>query len=215
MKKRKGDCAMSRKILRSAVGFFGFYLLGMVIYPIIAIITDDILYSALSVWFPGIFTRYNIVTERDLYLAQEATLAFIAALISIIVISYLSVRFDNERYETIAVRSEGMYRIREGLAVYLPEYAPSDAIVSVLTPLIFFAASLIPVFDKMPDGSPFSEKRLGAVRDFVFSMNDAITDKVGLAWGIVLIIFVSILSHLLIAPLVLKRWRAIWLSDIV
>ena len=206
---------MKRKLLISASEFFGFYLLGMVIYPIAVTLIDEIIFSALSVWFPNIFSRYNIVTERDLYLAQKATLAFISALVSIVVISYLSVRFDNERYERIAVKSEGMYRIREGMQLYFPEFALCDAIVSVLTPLIFFAASLIPVLDKMPDGSPFSEKRLSSVRDFVFAMNDAVTDKVGLVWGVLLIIAVSLLSHIVIVPTVLKKWRAIWLSDIV
>lgn len=214
-RKRKGAYAVAKKILISSISFFGFYLLGMVIYPILTVLIDEVLYSALSVWFPEVFTRYNIVTERELYFAQKENLAFISAIISITVITYLSVRFDNERYEAIAVRSEGMYRIKEGVALYLPAYAACDAAVSVITPLIFFGASLIPVFDKMPDGSPFSAKKLGSVRDFIFSMNDAVTDKVGLVWGILLIIAVSAIAHLLIVPSVLKKWRAIWLSDIV
>ena len=192
--------SLSRYFLIYALGFIPFYLFNSLI---------DVIYNILSDKAPGIFPSYNALTERESLLSLEATLALVASLFTVFVLTVLTVKYDNERYERIISETDGLYRLREGCALYVKNYLIADVICAILVPIPFFALGYV----SFPDGSARALRMLEDAIGTLTSPSAAFTDKLGTWLGIAAAMLTSLISRLPACYMGLKRWRGLWLSN--
>ena len=169
-------------------------------------LVGDVLYPALGDWFPTVFTEINPVTSPDEYAKLELTLNIIVAILTVFIISYFTVRFDNERMEYMIRRTEGMYLVFEGAALYYPRYFLADLIVALVAPLPLLVGSLL-----LPETIPELFKY---VVNFAFDFTHAFTDALGYIFGYVTMVLSIFVSRLVFGISSLSAWRGVWLSEI-
>ncbi len=181
--------------------FFGFFFISFSV--------NSLIYPAFLEWFPNIVPEYNFVTEREEYLALYITLILISGIVTVICAGYISVRFDNERMEHMITKTEGMYTLSEGAAIYYPRYFKDDVIISLILPLPLLLADLflMPMLSFLPDG-------VISLLGNLFLPTRAFTDAMPaiLAYTVMAVAF--LLSRVLSGLRAIDAFRGIWLSDI-
>ena len=180
-----------------------------VIFFVVAFAVENLLYPALISEFPGFLPDYSFVNEREKYEQLHRILKMISAVIAAIFISYLSVRYDNERFEYMITKTEGMYTLREGIALWYPRYVRYDLLVSVIIPLlaVILESRVIPLLTFLPESA----------KDLLYlplSLSSAFLALFGEVWSIVILFLVIYASRLLAGLRALDRFRVVWLSDI-
>ena len=140
-------------------------------------------------------------TEYDKYLKAKVT---IGALIGLCLINYLALRLDNKKFELIITRTDGQYRMREGVKLYCREFLLSDVIASTL-PIIPFivTAELVP------------EKLMDRGLIYVFKLGVSLGEFYGTVGAVIVGVIFSFSARVVCIPFVLRTWRALWLSGSV
>ena len=139
--------------------------------------------------------------EYKLYLKASAT---VAALIGLGLINYVSLRLDNKKFEHIITKTDGQYRMTEGIALYCKEFLISDVVASTLP----IAAFIIPA-------AFIPEKLMDRGLVYIFKLGELLIEYYGIVGAVAVAIAFSLITRLLSAPLCLKTWRALWLSGSV
>ena len=192
------------------IGFSLFvWCFSAVIFFVVAFAVENLLYPALISEFPGFLPDYSFVNEREKYEQLHRILKMISAVIAAIFISYLSVRYDNERFEYMITKTEGMYTLRDGIALWYPRYVRSDLLVAVIIPLlaVILESRVIPLLTFLPESA----------KDLLYlplSLSSAFVALFGEVWSIVILFLVIYASRLLAGLRALDRFRVVWLSDI-
>lgn len=185
-------------------GFVAWLLTGTVIH-IPTFFISGVLHPALCEWFPEVFTDYSPVTQPDEYAVYSAVMSIVLSTVTVFIISYLCVRLDNERMEYVISRTEGLYTLREGMALYYPRYVGADLAVAVTCPIPLAVISLY-----LPEKIPAI---LQSTVDYFFSFTQGYVNIFG-ALGAVLVISATILlCRLLSGMLSLRAWQGVWLSE--
>ena len=198
-----------KKHLYATARYLIFFLACFIIfYPTRAAI--DVLYNALSEWFPGIFPEYNFITDRAAAQAHETWANFISAAISLPISVILTVVYDNARFEYIISATDGFYTLREGAKFYTDAFLTSDVLASVLAPAPVIAMLFLPDIEA-------KNAVLSALSSSISAISApcrAFSSALGIAGAVILILSLSFISRIPAAYLGLKKWRAAWLSDI-
>lgn len=163
-------------------------------------------FPALCEWFPTVFVNYSPVLEPEAYAVLSAVLDILVGAATVMIFTYVTVRYDNERMEYMISKTDGFYTFSEGASVYYKRYAPSDFAVAILTPLPFVIADFY-----VP---PHIHDYVDPVFDYLFSFVRLFTSHLGaIAGGAVLVLTVFLL-RLLAGVKSIRAWQGIWLSEI-
>ena len=195
--------------LRAAVRYLIFYTLAFAAFMLLEMLLHN-LYSILSLYYPDAVPIYDELSTPEKYARLSEIIATLSAILSVIIASFISTVLDNERFEYLITRTDGFYKVADGTRLYLKRYALPDAIASATAPLPIFALGLI----SLP------ERPRGLIRFFIeafsnlLSLTNAITDSLGLIFGLSATILTAFISKLLFSPYAALRYRARWLSNI-
>lgn len=174
-----------------------------------AFLFGGVLYPALEDWFPGVFVEINPVTSPVEYERFETVMNLITAVLTVFLISYLCVRFDNERMEYMIRLTEGMYLRGEGCAIYYPRYLRADLMVSLLVPLPLLIGSLF-----LPSQLPEAlVSVLNPIINILFGFTFVFTDALGYILAYILMALSLLLSRLIFGFTSLSAWQGAWLSE--
>ena len=198
------------KNVKSVLLSCGLFLLLPIVFHIPEFALSGVLYPALKEWFPSVFLSYNPITEPEQYEIAASVLYLLVAALSLFMIAYFQIRFDNSRMEYMISKTEGMYTFREGISLYYPRYLVSDAVASAVAPLpLFIAEPFIPQY--WPETIPtFVIKPV----EYIFSFITPCIDILGFIAAYLFIASVLFASRALGGALSIRAWRGIWLSDI-
>ncbi len=192
---------------------FGFSLVvwcfSFLIFWLVSFGVENLAYPAALVWFPDLVPEYNFVNEREKYELLYAVLRVISAGITALVVSYISVRHDNERFEYMISKTEGMYTMSEGCRLYFGRYIFIDLIIAVLIPTVtvLLEAQILPLLSMLPEG----------VIDMIRTPLAVSSSFISLLGGVGAVILLSALifgARLLAGLYAIDRFRVVWLSDI-
>ncbi len=169
-------------------------------------VINGTLFPALCEWFPEVFTNYSPITQPDEYFILTATLDITVATLAVLVFSYIAVRYDNERMEYMISRTEGMYSLKEGCALYYPRYIYADLAVSIIVPIpLLVASAFVPAH---------IHDLVDPIFDYLFAFGRIYTELFGYVLGGI-VMSVSIFATRLLSGLKsLGAWQGIWLSEI-
>ena len=176
-----------------------FFLLGGAFILILDIIVP-ISYDYLAMKFPGMLDKPNSISDPEAYEAFRATMTSIGIIINIFIITNLSMRFDNKRFEYIIVKTEGLYKVPELTKEYLPEFWLADVINSSFAALLL----TIPPYFIPPDYLGFFS--------FPLWCGARLVPYMSLIEALMLTVATSILTRFIQIPLILRGWRARWLT---
>jgi hypothetical protein len=169
-------------------------------------VIDGVLFRALCEWFPSVFVNYSPVSEPEAYAVLSAALDILIGSVSIIIFSYISVRYDNERMEYMISKTDGLYSLKDGSKLYFRRYILSDVLVSLAVVIPFtVAAALVP---------EHVHKFVDPVFDYLFSFVRIYTSHLGIALGAFVLCLSMLVGRTLSGLKSLKAWQGIWLSEV-
>ncbi len=192
------------------IGFSLFvWCFSFVLFSAVCFVIINLIYPALLSEFPGLLPDYNFVNEREKYEQLRRILEAISAAVAAAILSYVSVRYDNERFEYMITETEGMYTMKAGISIYYSRYLLSDVVVSVIIPILVvaFESGVIPLMDFLPES-------VIEVLYLPFSLSSAFISLVGDIWAVILLTVLIFITRLLAGFRAIDRFRVVWLSDI-
>ena len=197
------------KYLRAVSIGFLIWCLAFLILGAVSFVINSLIYPAFLQWFPRIVPEYNFVNERENYERFYLALSVISVVISIFILSYASIRLDNERMEYMITKTEGKYTLGEGISIYFPRYLRSDIAASLVIPLPLMVTDIfvLPFLDFLPEG-------LLSLIYMPFEPTRIICEAFGLVFGYLFMAVLFFVSRMLSGIRALDIWRVLWLSDI-
>ena len=198
-----------KKYAHSILRYFVIYALGFIPFYIVGALSD-VIYGILSDKIPAVFPSYNALTDKVKFLSLQSTLALISAAITVFILTFFAVTYDNERYEFMIAETDGLYKLRDGGRIYASRYLGADAVCAALVPVPFFALTLI----SFPEDSIKALRVLRDALDTICLPTSAFCNKLGLLVGLVIAVFTSLLARIPAGYMSLRRWRGLWLSDV-
>ena len=177
-------------------------LIGLLLGLFISTLTMQI-YELLFEYFPDAFPLYNPVFEKKKYETFTLVMAYVSVCLMFVFTVYICQRFNNDRFEYIISKTDGLYKISDVLKTYVSKFALSDVISSIITAAVF----TVPIYF-IPRGfftaSTFLVDLLTPFRTIV--------DGSGI-WTCVICSAVAIIAaHAVTLPFILKFYRAKWLT---
>ena len=161
-------------------------------------------YSYLAEVMPSVVETVNPIHTPDEYELYLKGVATVGALIALFIMNYVSLRLDNEKFEYIITKTDGQYRLVDGVKLYFSEFFKSDAIAStVAVGVLVMGAYFIP------------EKLLDKGLLFVFKLGVSLIEFYGLVGAVVIAVLFSFVTRIISVPLCVRTWRALWLSGSV
>lgn len=195
-----------KKYASSFFRLFLLFLLGFIACSITGTVIKA-LYSELNVISEKLFPIYSRVTDKDKYFRQQLSFDFTSALVSVFIINFIAIGFDNEKMEHLISKTDGLYTIRQGAKIYFERYLQCDITTGAFAVLPTLLLSKLSLPDNLARLTPYHEA--------LCAIPIAFTEKFGSLYGALLLITVSAVSRLPAAFFGIRRWRALWLSDIV
>ena len=191
---------MLRKTVYPCLLFFGLFLVGGGIYPVIGSGVDAV-WEYLVYLFPEKLKTYNAVTDAAGYAVYAAISRSVAVFLLLLLLSYLSLRCDNGRFEHTARLKDGKFTLPEGYSHYFKKYIISDLVIcTVPTLLLTFPAALLP------------KRFMNAGFDLPFWCGGALMPYMGVAVALAVALSLTVIARLLAVLIAVKRYRAAWLS---
>ena len=161
-------------------------------------------YNYLAEVMPSVVDTVNPIHTPDEYELYLKGVATFGALVGLFLINYVSLRMDNEKFEYLITKTDGQYRLKDGLKLYFAEFFKSDAIASTIAVGVLVAgASFIP------------EKLLDRGLIFIFRLGVSLVEFYGPVGAVVVAVLFSFVTRILSVPLCVRTWRALWLSGSV
>ena len=195
-----------RAYAKNTVFAFALWLVLPLVMYFPRFLIEGTLFPALCEWFPSVFENYSPVLDGEAYAIQAAVLDVSIGTLTLLIYSYVLVRYDNERMEFMISKTEGFYTLREGAALYYPRYARRDALISVCVPISFIIASaFVPehIYDFVDP-----------IFDYIFSFSRLFTDHLGFFIGAVITSLSVFVTRMLAGLKSVRAWQGIWLSEI-
>lgn len=175
------------------------FLLGGAFILIIDLIVP-IAYDYLSYNFPETFGKPSPISDKEAYDALHATLTVITVAINIFIITKISMRLDNKRFEELTARTEGLFRIPETSVWYARTYWVSDVITSSFAPLLLILPAYLVPSEYIAPYYP------------ILWCGGRMLPYFDLTQCILIILPMSIAMRFLMIPGTLTAWRASWLT---
>ena len=161
-------------------------------------------YNYLSEVVPSVVKTVNPMHMPDEYALYLKAIATSGAFVCLFMINYVSLRLDNQKFEYVIDKTDGQYRMRDGIRLYFREFFKSDLIASSAAIVVLVVgAGFIP------------EKFLDYGLIILFRLGASLVEHYGIVFSILISVFFSLLTRLISIPLALRTWRALWLSGSV
>ena len=197
-----------KKYFVSFIRYFLFYSLAFILFFAFAYLLRHV-NEFLAGVFPALFKIYNPIFSHDELEHQNEIIAVTSAFLSIFVATYISVRQDNLRYEHIISKTEGLYRIREGIKIYYAKFLGADIFSAITVPIFSLGLTFITIPNDAPRALLIFKKYL----EYFIAVPSAFVDKFGFVLGALLLLCASLILRFSASYLSLFRWRASWLSN--
>ena len=195
-----------RAFAKNTVFAFALWLVLPLVMYFPRFLIEGTLFPALCEWFPEVFENYSPVLDESAYAVQSAVIDISIAAVTVLIYSYILVRYDNERMEFMISKTEGLYTLREGARLYYPRYALCDAVISASVPTVFIVASIFVPTHIVDFIDPFFE--------YIFSFGRLFTSHLDFVLGALLAVLVVFVSRILAGLKSIRAWQGIWLSEI-
>lgn len=192
--------SFARKYLTPAGIYILLFLAGYIATYLTRYI-PGILFDYLSHYFPSVFISYSPISEAEDYKRVQMNLTILAIALTVLIVTYISMRLDNKRFERLVLMTEGFYTIPRGLAIWAREYLAADILVAVVVPLIF---AIPPYF--------IPEKYIDMGLGIPFWAADMLMPYMGVVECAITLSVVSVLARISLIPHTLAVWRANWLT---
>ncbi len=198
-----------KKYFQSALRYFAVYLCGFLAFAVVSFLVNAA-FNLLCEWFPAVFRKYDFISEEELAESLSQKLKLTCGIISVFLLEIIAVKYDNARYEYLISQTDGFYTIKSGARLYISEYLYADILSSVLVPITTFWM----IFIRIGEAAPKFLKFMAGYLNSFLAVPLSFAEKYGIIYGILLLILTSLLSRVPAIWLGLRRWRAVWLSDI-
>lgn len=187
------------KYILPSVVYLLIMLLGGFIQPLVSYIVIPF-YSFLHISFPHTFPKPSAILDPSGYERLEMWLWVASALITVIILTYVSMRLDNKRFELIVARTDGLYRLPSMTLSVLREFFLADLIPSVIVPIVY----ILPIYLVPPEYLWYLPNILwlGGGLSLWLSLPEALALGIG----------ASVICRVILIPRVLDVWRANWLT---
>lgn len=200
IKNLKGEYAM--RCLKKSLSLIGFMLIGIILgIAVKSAVTE--LYYLLSSLMPSVFPSYSLSAERELFEALYAALDIISVALTALTMVYISLLRDNDRFEFIITKTEGLYKVPDVLRIYVYNFGISDIISCVVSGMIF----TVPIHF-IPSRFVHGASTVATL----IAPYKTLTDLFGAVGAPTFLFSVLIVSHLISIPFALRFYRAKWLS---
>lgn len=190
------------KYLRSSAQLFLWMLLGSLIGIGVSVVVSE-LYRFLNDLVPNLFPTYEIGTTDKFFDSLYTSLWFISLVIAVFITVYLSLRYDNKKFEFIITKTDGLYKIRNFLPTYVDVFAKADFCASVINGIIY---SIPFIFIPMPFIK--NESFLAKLAEPYKLMSECF----GYVFAPIVMMIIIAACYLFAVPLALKYYRAKWFS---
>lgn len=185
------------------------YIFGFVLFSV-GTVMARYLYAYMNSLLPSLFPIFSPVSEKEEYASYLKLLDTLGVAVAVFLINYFTMIFDNKKFELMISRTEGQYRIAEGLKIYGREFIISDLVSAVVLPLILLVT---PYFiPNIPETETPIINILIMILDSFFLLGNTMEANFGIFTTIILTAVFSIASRVILIPHMLKKWRAAWLS---
>ena len=193
---------MKKKYLYPTLNFILLYLLGSAIYYIASLVITKMLYPTANSILPSLFPIPNYVLESEKYELYEKVMAILTLTATFYLINLISVKCDNARFERIVLKTEGMYRMKDGLKEYYSANILFDAILSLVLPIAY----TLPIYIYVP------REFIDRIFRLFFLPAFTAYDLFGIVGGAVALVIITFVTRTLAGISAVKGYRARWLS---
>ena len=191
-----------KKCIKNTAALFAWMLLGLVIGTLIHNLIHEI-YLLLYKYMPEQFPLYSAVFDKEEYRKITNTIALISFSLSMISITYIAQRYNNDRFEFIITKTDGLYKIPTVLKIYVYNFGISDLVSSIVCGVFFtLPVCFIP--------SPFFSS--GSVFAEFLNLSKMLSLALGAPGSVLFGVFMLIFSHAVTLVFILKHYRARWLT---
>ena len=168
------------------------------------ILVADIVVGLFAGWLsealPEVFARPSFIDDPAGYERYGCILNLASVLITLLPVTYLSMRLDNKRFEYVVVETEGLYTIPERLGQHLSEFWLSELISASAAPLLL----TLPVY-LVP------EKYITPLLPVLWC-GARLLPYLGIIPGTLIIFTLSVAMRFAMEAPVLRAWRVSWLT---
>ena len=190
------------KYAKTPINLMLWMLLGSLIGICVSTAVSE-LYRFLNELMPSIFPSYDVTSRADFFDTLYTSLWLISLVITTFITVYLSMRYDNLKFEKIISKTDGLYELRTVMPTYINIFAISDLISAALCGFVFSV--------------PFSFIPMQFIKHESFLAKLAepyklLSECFGTALAPVIMAIVIVLAYLASIPLALKYYRAKWFS---
>ena len=190
------------KYLKTPLALFLWMLLGSLIGIVVSTAISE-LYSFFNDIMPNLFPSYKVASGYKFFDTLYTSLWFISLLITVFITVYISLRYDNLKFEFIVSKTEGLYKIYDILPTYIGKFGISDLISAVFVGSVY----TIP-FIFVPIQFVKNESFLAKLAEPYKLMSECF----GYVLAPIVLILSILLSYAATVPLALKYYRARWFS---
>ncbi len=194
---------MKKRYIYPALCFLTVYFFGTAIFYFCSVFVTKMAYPTLNDISPDLFPLPNYIFEEEEYAALQKLLMLPSLLLCFFIIARVSLFFDNSRFEHVISKTDGMYRMKEGLKLYYSSFLLSDVIISLLVPV----GLTLPVYIYVP------KKYIDMIFSLFFTPAFNCYESFGYVKGAVILVLVTLVCRLLAGAFATRGYRARWLSS--
>ena len=202
-KGKERKMSIKRKYVEPVLIFLAVYLFGYLLCQ-----CGELLfiysYNYLAEVIPGVVQTVNPIHTPDEYELYLKGVATVGALVGTFLINYISLRLDNEKFEYVITKTDGQYRLTDGIKLYFKEFLRSDVIASTV-PIAILVAGAYFIPEKLLDRGVIILFKLGA----------SLIEFYGPVGAVIVAVLFSLATRVVAVPLCVRTWRALWLSGSV
>lgn len=190
------------KYAKTPINLFLWMLVGTLVGIGVSTAVSE-LYRFLNELFPSAFPSYDVTSGASYFDTLYTSLWLISLVITTFITVYLSMRYDNFKYEKIISKTDGLYKIQTVLPTYVNLFVFSDIASAVLCAVVFTV--------------PFSFIPMQFIKheSFVAKLAEPykmLSECFGIAFAPIVMMLLIALAYLASVPLALKYYRAKWFS---
>lgn len=190
------------KYTKTAVMLFLWMLLGSLIYIAVSTAVSEF-YRFLDELTAQDITSFDARPGKDFFDNLYSFLWFISLVITLCITVYLSMRYDNYKFEFIISKTDGLYEIPAFLPTYINNFGLSDVCSACVNGIVYTV--------------PFFFVPIQFIKNESFAAKLAepykmMSETFGYILSPVILAFIILLSYAVSILLALKYYRAKWFS---
>ncbi len=171
------------------------------IYMPIFFFISSAVYPFLGNIAPNLFPTLYPLTKPEEYKAVVNVFSAISLILTLLISNYMRHYLDNERYERVISKTDGMQPAFKVYPFYIKRYLLPDTVSALICPIIYLLlAFMIP------------ERIIELYIPFVLDVAVEINGGIGIIIGYLIMSLTLTLSNLLSPIKAINKWSAVWLS---